>query len=284
MSELRWALIGLSLLFLAGLALWEWRRARRAPGRIRRQEATVADITLNTERPQRLEPGLGDVAGVFAPRRDEALEVPSILTDEVLPEVVPVAAGAAVDVPAAARGATGESIAPPTLHEAPVHSGATSARLRQPVPIRWPPSLSEQVLTLRLVKQDGGLLPGRGLRIALESAGLVHGPQSIYHRADADGTVILSAANLVRPGTLDPEHMDAQEFRGLSLFSVLPGPLPPLRMLEELVATARSVAHRLGAVVQDERGADLDGQRLLQLRQSLPDAGQQGGAADGGEP
>ncbi len=65
--------------------------------------------------------------------------------------------------------------------------------------------------------------------------------------------------------------MDAEEFRGLSLFSVLPGPLPPVRMLEELVATARSIAHRLGAVVQDEKGADLDGQRLLQLRQSLPD-------------
>jgi cell division protein ZipA len=129
------------------------------------------------------------------------------------------------------------------------------------------------VLTLRLVRQDGAPLPGRALRVALEAAGLASGPQAIYHRADAQGAVIVSAANLVRPGTLDPQHMDAGEFRGLSLFSVLPGPLPPVRMLEELVATARSVAHRVGAVVQDERGADLDGQRLLQLRQSLPDSG-----------
>src|SRR5262245_42498901 len=159
MSELRWALIGLSLLFLAGLALWEWRRARRAPGRMRRQEAPLADITLNTERPHRIEPGLGDVVGVFAPRREETLEVPTIHAQEPPPEVLPVAAGAAVDVPAAARRASGEVIAP-VLHEAPVHTGATSTRLRQPVAIRWPPARSEQVLTLRLVKQDGGMLPG----------------------------------------------------------------------------------------------------------------------------
>jgi FtsZ-interacting cell division protein ZipA len=66
--------------------------------------------------------------------------------------------------------------------------------------------------------------------------------------------------------------MDAQEFRGLNVFSVLPGPMPPLRMLEELVALARGLAHRLSAVVQDEQGADLDGVRLTQIRQSLQQA------------
>jgi cell division protein ZipA len=138
--------------------------------------------------------------------------------------------------------------------------------------VRWPPSRSERVLTLRIVKADGGPLPGRALRGALEATGLAAGPQTIYHRADVAGEVIVSAANLVRPGKLDPAHMDVEEFRGVSLFSVLPGPLPPIRMLEELVATARSIAHRLGAVVQDEKGEDLDCLRLTELRRSLPEA------------
>jgi cell division protein ZipA len=120
-------------------------------------------------------------------------------------------------------------------------------------------------------------LAGRAVRIALESAGLTPGPQTIYHRADAGGAVVVSAANLVRPGSLDPEQLDHEELRGLSLFSVLPGPLPPPRMLEELVATARVLAHRLGAVVQDERGEDLDGVRLTALRRSLSE----GAAGDG---
>jgi cell division protein ZipA len=181
-----------------------------------------------------------------------------------------------VDIPAAARGITGDALLmnrPAVNHHEPVSTevapAATATTATRPV-IRWPPPAAERVLTLRVVKPGGDHLAGRALRIALESAGLECGPQSIYHRADPEGAVIVSAANLVQPGTLDPEHMDGMEFRGLSLFSVLPGPLPPVRMLEELVATARSVAHRLGAIVQDEGGEDLDGPRLMALRRSLP--------------
>lgn len=262
MPELRWALIGLSLLLLLGLVLWEWRRARRLPGG-RRVEPRAPDITLIGELPRRVEPGLGDVPTVRSAAEDGVLEVPTILPREPLP----VATETAVDVPAAARGAGGDALlaaatAPP--EKAPITPG-------NPVAIRWPPQRADRVLTLRVVKAGGAPLPGRALRIALEAAELVNGPQTIFHRADSHGAVIVSAANLVHPGTLDPAQMDALEYRGLSLFSVLPGPLPPPRMLEELVATARSIAHRLGASVQDEKGADLDGARLAELRRSLPE-------------
>jgi cell division protein ZipA len=285
MPELRQALIGLGLLFLGLLALWEWRRSRRTP-RTRLPDTPVADITLNTERPRRLEPDLGEVVSVFAPQSGDALDVPSISAVEPVAEPLRVSGESAVDVPATARGASGEVItqhgAEPTLADdgypqspsvlEPVQAAAASSPSKPHAPIRWPPLATERVLSVRIVKTDGSALSGRAARIALESAGLVSGPQSIYHRPDADGAVILSAANLVRPGTLDPQQMDAAEYRGLSLFSVLPGPLPPARTLEELVATARSIAHRLGAVVQDEKGADLDGQRLTELRRSLPAA------------
>ncbi len=323
MSELRWALIGLGVLFFAGLALWEWQRGRRYPKQSVRAES-VGDITLTTERPRRLEPGLGDVMGTLSSRSDEKLEVPSIRM-----EMVPVSSESAVDVPgiiSAARGGTTASkrivaLDDDAAGDAPPDTGPFEAeephtasaagllgaeslesewpndpRPAEPAPVqaepprtespklsasqtnpaltavRWPPSRSERVLSLRIVKPDGEPLPGRALRGALESAGLAPGPQTIYHRADVAGEVIVSAANLVRPGKLDPAHMDVEEFRGVSLFSVLPGPLPAVRMLEELVATARSIAHRLGAVVQDEKGEDLDGLRLTELRRSLPEA------------
>lgn len=309
MSELRWALIALGVLFFAGLALWEWRRGRRYPGPAPRTE-TLADITLTTERPRRIEPGLDEVMGVLSSRSEEKLEVPSIRT-----EMVRVSAERAVDVPAVVSAAR-EAAMPPkrgvALDDAPFAAEsfeaesfetesfttepppAESSRPEPPRPespklsasqtnpaltvVRWPPTRSERVLTLRIVSPAGAALSGRALRGALESAGLAPGPQTIYHRADTAGEVIVSAANLVRPGKLDPAHMDAEEFRGLALFSVLPGPLPAVRMLEELVATARAVAHRLGAVVQDENGEDLDGLRLTELRRSLPDAHGDGNA------
>ncbi len=329
MPELRWALIGLGVLFLAGLALWEWRRGRRYPRPVVRSES-VADITLTTERPRRMEPGLDEVMGVLSSRSEEKLEVPSIRM-----EMVPVSSERAVDVPAvvsAARGGTTASRRIVALDDEPSESGSLEAgsfaagafdakpletdsaamEPRAPGPtaaeppgtdsvrpessrpaspklsasqtnpalttVRWPPIRSERVLTLRIVRTDGEPLPGRALRGALEATGLAPGPQTIYHRADAAGEVIVSAANLVRPGKLDPGHMDAEEFRGVSLFSVLPGPLPAVRMLEELVATARAIAHRLGAVVQDENGDDLDGLGLTELRRSLPDARGEGNA------
>jgi FtsZ-interacting cell division protein ZipA len=287
MPQLRWALIGLGALFLAGLALWEWRRSRRLPPRAQHVEPKAPDITLISERPRRLEPGLADMPGVLAAEPQERLEVPTILPVENLP----VASETAIDVPAAARYAGGERAAPvvarPPLPQPPLPQSAAASSpesapspspspastARTQVPIQWPPRQTERVLTLRIVRRDGAALPGRALRIALEAAGLASGPQQIFHRADQQGAVIVSAANLLQPGVLDPVHMDASEYRGLSLFGVLPGPLPPVRMLEELVATARSVAHRLGAVVQDEQGADLDGMRLTELRRSLPPGG-----------
>jgi cell division protein ZipA len=268
MPVLQQALIGCGLLFLLGLGLWEWRRSRHLSGRSQRAEPKAPDITLMGERPRRVEPGLGEMSGMRTTSADEALEVPTIMPLEPLP----VARGNAVDVPAAARGADGDALLAPASAAAPA----------PPVAIRWPPLRADRVLTLRVVKADGEALPGRALRIALEATGLVSGPQTIYHRADPQGAVIVSAANLVHPGTLDPAHMDAGEYRGLSLFSVLPGPLPAARMLAELVATARSIAHRLGAVVQDENGADLDGVQLTALRRTLSEGG--GAVGDGRVP
>jgi cell division protein ZipA len=135
--------------------------------------------------------------------------------------------------------------------------------------IRWPPPRTDRVLTVRVVRADGHAMPGRDLRLALEAAGMIHGPQRIFHMVDAEGSVRASAANLMRPGSFDPAQMDAQEFRGLSLFCVLPGPVAATRMLDDLLGLAHAVAGRLGAVAQDEQGAALAGERLSQLRRSL---------------
>lgn len=262
MPELRWALVVLGALCVAGLALWEWRRSRRrhaGPESVGVTPAVVAHAG-GESRHRRIEPHIDSLLPSTGAPAGDPQEPLATLIDDV-PVVhpaeqleVPVARENAVDVPAAVKPA------------------ARAAR----APVRWPPERADRVLTLRLVNAQGALLPGREARLALEQAGLAFGPQRIYHLADAQGAVLVSAANLLRPGDLDPAHMDEQQLRGLSLFSVLPGPLPPVRMLEELVAVARAVAWRLGAVVQDDQGAELDGERLVRLRQSLPQATEDG--------
>jgi cell division protein ZipA len=272
MPELRPVLIGLSLLFLAGLALWEWRKSRRRySGHLRTESGGVEPVQ---ERSRRIELSMEGMSGMKAGDPDESLEVPTI--HPVEPVMVGVMAQSAVDVPVAARFEPAVHRPAPAPAQAPTPVPA-SMPAPAAVPIQWPPRNPGQVLSLRVVNARGEPLSGRALRIALEASGLQHGPQMIYHRVTPTGAVLASVANLMRPGNFDPATMDAQEFRGLSLFSVLPGELPPVRMLEELVALARSLAHRLSAIVQDEHGAELDGERLAVMRRSLPEDGRPAG-------
>lgn len=271
MPELRWALFGLGALFIAGLALWEWRRSRRRLAQAANEPVvpTVVAQPGGDDWQRRIEPRLDSL--FQGHRAEEAREQPDIGDVPVIHPhesvEVPVSREAAVDLPAAAAAQSAPQSAPQSTPQ---------ARRVDPPAIQWPPQRADRVISLRLVMAQGSLLPGHEVRLALEQTGLVPGPQTIYHRVDAHGAVLASAANMMRPGDLDPQLLDEQQLRGLSLFSVLPGPLPPVRMLEELVAVARSVAWRLGAVVQDEHGAELDGERLVSLRQSLPEAADSG--------
>lgn len=288
MPELRWSLFGLGALFIVGLALWEWRRSRRrhAQNAALTAIATGAQAT-SSEDWRRIEPRIDSMLGrteAPLPELPEFDDVPVMHSTE--PLSVPVARESAVDRPAAARMSSAFADANPMPAMDPAEPEVddepmapmvapppmAAPAVRDPATIHWPPQRADRVVNLRVLLADGTLLAGREVRIALEQAGMVPGPQCIYHRVDDAGAVLASAADLLRPGDLDPLSIDQQQFRGLSVFSVLPGPLPPVRMLEELVASARAVAWRLGAVVQDGQGRELDGEALVRLRQSLPHA------------
>jgi cell division protein ZipA len=62
-----------------------------------------------------------------------------------------------------------------------------------------------------------------------------------------------------------------KRYPGVTLFAVLPGPLPPMQTFDTLLEAARSLADRLHGVVQDERGASLSAQRLMNIREGLID-------------
>jgi FtsZ-interacting cell division protein ZipA len=271
MTELRVALIVLGAVFLAALLLWERRRSahrvRPMPPPEHPPVSAATAPAMSQPGRSRREPSIEEFSAGEA-QLPESLEVPTIhpvepVRIEVMREVAVDVPGLAAPVKLEAPAANVESPEGPGTEPRPAVAPAAT-----PV-IRWPPARTERVLTMRVVRADGQMLAGRALRHALEAAGMLHGPQRIYHLVDEDGAVRASAANLVRPGSLDPALMDAQELRGLSLFSILPGPVEATRMLDDLLELARAVAGRVGAVVQDEQGALLVGERLAQLRRSL---------------
>lgn len=307
MEDLRWALLVLGAVFVAALGFWELRRSRRRDAASRatpvEPAAPIDPPRLSVESTgQRREPRIADFVPDGDPPVITARREVVDLSDENDPLLQPPRhAGAArtepafdTDAPPAVDNASADAeedvvgasaphtaaVPPPPPPPASVKvaiaaeravdvPGATTVIAEDPRPIRWPPEeLPERVLGLRVIATQG-VLAGKAVRQALLAAGLRHGPQQIFHKTDMDGNVVASVANLVRPGSLVPDQMDVQEFRGLSLFAVIPGPRPAAQMLEGLVQLARSLAGRLGGIVQDEHGQDLDAERLTQLRRTV---------------
>jgi cell division protein ZipA len=135
--------------------------------------------------------------------------------------------------------------------------------------LAWPSEAERRIVTLRVMPRNEPRFAGRTLRQAFNSAGFWHGPLDIYHLPDGQGRVILSAAALAQPGTFDPSIMDSQRFSGLNMFAVLPGPLPERETFDQLVRAARQLAERLDGTLTDQHGEELTAQRVARLRQSL---------------
>ena len=137
------------------------------------------------------------------------------------------------------------------------------------ITLAWPGEGERRIVTLRLLPRTEPRFAGRALRQAFGGAGFIHGPLDIYHLADSEGRVIISAAALAQPGTFDPSLMDSQRFSGLNMFAVLPGPISERECFDELVHAARQLAERLDGRIADQHGEELTQARIQRLRQSI---------------
>jgi cell division protein ZipA len=63
--------------------------------------------------------------------------------------------------------------------------------------------------------------------------------------------------------------MPDEQFRGLTLFAVLPGPANPLQTLDALIETAGQLAEALHGTLQDSKGMPLSLQRAAALREEV---------------
>ena len=74
---------------------------------------------------------------------------------------------------------------------------------------------------------------------------------------------------MVEPGTFDLEKMGETLYPGVTMFTQLPGPVPGMHALNELIACARRLQAHLGGTLQDERGVPLTVHRIERMRQEV---------------
>lgn len=274
MSELRWILLAAGVLLIAGIYLWGVRARRRsaAPEHERMARVEPARTVAVVAEPTRVEPEvrLDDAPPEPpAPIVEEDYEEPAVLrthgTGRREPRLEPrIEDGmeAPTGGPRHEPRLAPESGPPPeaTLEYEPTQ------RIERPEPRKAP---AQKIVAVRVVASPGTQFGGVQLAEALAADGFTFGRYQIFHRFDASGRPVVSLASLKEPGTFEPERMAGAEFRGVALFTVLPGPQPGLQAFDELITTARTFAAHLNGHLQDERGAPLTVGRIGQLRDEI---------------
>lgn len=133
------------------------------------------------------------------------------------------------------------------------------------------PNVSEtqRIFSIRVCAVAETRWSGPQLLAALEDHGLAFGRYQVFHRRHSDGRTLFCAASLVEPGTFNPSLMPDQEFRGLTLFAVLPGPVDAVQTVDALIQTAAELAQTLQGVVQDSKGVALSQARADAMREEI---------------
>jgi cell division protein ZipA len=230
LDEFRWILLGLGLLLIGGIWWWGARRPEQAPGNAELREPAIENLR---PAPPVREWGV------------PPLEPLNIRTAEF--ERVPV-----LDTPMLA-----EADAPHAAAPQPAAASSANAAERQ------------KIVTIRVCAPGDARWSGAELMAALEQQGLSLGRYQVFHRNHVDGRSLFCVASLVEPGTFDMATMAEEEFRGVTLFAVLPGPLAPLETFDELIATARRLTEELSGMLQDAKGMALSVQRAAALREDV---------------
>jgi cell division protein ZipA len=261
-AELRWILLGLSLPLLAGIWWWTARRSGQAPGDSALREPTPSpppdaryadsDDHEMTPEPEPRDWGVPP----FEPlniRTAEFDRVP-VLDGPMLADADPEPASTA-------------------FKTSPISSSSGSAtdgdRAATAAPAATNGAEQQKIVTIRVCAVGEARWSGTQLMAALELHGLAFGRYQVFHRKHVDGRSLFCVASLIEPGTFDVAVMAEQEFRGVTLFAVLPGPVEPLETMDELFGTARGLAEELSGMVQDGKGIPLSPQRAAALREDV---------------
>lgn len=305
MTELRWILIGFGIVLLAGIYLWGRRgnnatvaedgvlRTRPEPplqtpgfADARHEPLAVPDETPEydvDEPPERAAPiARPDNYEVTAVRpavsaRSEArsfnVDPPRHFSKEP-PVAAPSEPARPSSLPDFRRGrveptfGSSETTAELPVHSSPAVTSGSAPTLSSsdtPSPRR---TERRKILSLRLTTAPQRL-EGAKLLEVLQTELLEHGKYAVFHRLHSDGSSIFSVASMVEPGTFDLEKMGETLYPGVTLFAQLPGPVPGMHALNELVACARRLQQTLGGVLQDDRGVPLTVHRIERMRQEV---------------